>query len=449
MPDICIFTPVPQSGINNTSMGKAVYIPAPPRLAPPRVGAGDDLQVIHRKYHLAEPIQLDDYYPFGLQTGDSWVADNTTPNTYLFNAGSEKNSTTGNYQTFFRDYDPALGRMTGIDLMAGKYSSVSPYNYAFNDPIGLNDPSGADPYLPRYQEDWGSGTIMDQGPIADPEYLANSFWAVDRADLWGIGHITPGSEGDWGNEVRGVRANMAVMSSSAFAGYYGLDKMTDGQKAAFARSVGSTYSTSNLSADEMQLLANALTYGKVVLGVDGRLDITTVAIVENGGPGQLTPYSFQLVKAQNGGNDGNLLGDASTYLGVASSALLLSDEFRATSTGKYVHVNGATYKIGFRGNQHLSKYTVQASKINTASTARFVGKISNALVLVGAGVTVYDGISNGWENHHTADLLVTGGFYALAVSIPVAGWIAGGVYLAADLTTQYYTGKSITENIFD
>jgi len=156
-----------------------------------------------------------------------------------------------------------------------------------------------------------------------------------------------------------------------------------------------------------------------------------------------------VIVAQNGGNDGNLLGDASTYLGVASSALLLSDEFRATSTGKYVHVNGATYKIGFRGNQHLSKYTVQASKINTASTARFVGKISNALVLVGAGVTVYDGISNGWENHHTADLLVTGGFYALAVSIPVAGWIAGGVYLAADLTTQYYTGKSITENIFD
>ena len=75
-----------------------------------------------------------DYYPFGMQTGDSWVADNTESNNYLFNAGSEQNSTTGNYQTFFRDYDPALGRMTGIDIMASKYSSVSPYNYAFNDP---------------------------------------------------------------------------------------------------------------------------------------------------------------------------------------------------------------------------------------------------------------------------------------------------------------------------
>ncbi len=36
--------------------------------------------------------------------------------------------------------------------------------------------------LPRYQS---SGTIMDQGPRPDPEYLANSFWLSGRADLWG------------------------------------------------------------------------------------------------------------------------------------------------------------------------------------------------------------------------------------------------------------------------
>jgi len=88
----------------------------------------------------------DNYYPFGLQTADSWVADQTEVNNYLYNAASELNETTNNYQTFFRDYDPALGRMTGVDIMANKYSSISPYNYAFNDPIGLNDPSGADPF---------------------------------------------------------------------------------------------------------------------------------------------------------------------------------------------------------------------------------------------------------------------------------------------------------------
>jgi hypothetical protein len=29
--------------------------------------------------------------------------------------------------------------------MAGKYGSLTPYNYAFNDPVYWNDPGGADP----------------------------------------------------------------------------------------------------------------------------------------------------------------------------------------------------------------------------------------------------------------------------------------------------------------
>jgi hypothetical protein len=57
---------------------------------------------------------------------------------------------------FFRGYDPALGRMLQVDPVASKYSSVSPYNYAFNDPVGLNDPSGADPYNSNYYH--GGGT---------------------------------------------------------------------------------------------------------------------------------------------------------------------------------------------------------------------------------------------------------------------------------------------------
>jgi hypothetical protein len=35
--------------------------------------------------------------------------------------------------------------MNGVDPVASKYSSVTPYNYSFNDPVALNDPSGADP----------------------------------------------------------------------------------------------------------------------------------------------------------------------------------------------------------------------------------------------------------------------------------------------------------------
>ncbi|HRE66916.1 MAG TPA: RHS repeat-associated core domain-containing protein [Cyclobacteriaceae bacterium] len=45
---------------------------------------------------------------------------------------------------FYREYDPALGRMTSVDPVAGKYSSLTPYNYAFNDPVTYNDPLGDD-----------------------------------------------------------------------------------------------------------------------------------------------------------------------------------------------------------------------------------------------------------------------------------------------------------------
>ncbi len=71
-------------------------------------------------------------------------------NNFLYNAGSELNEKTKNYEMFYRDYDAALGRMTAIDPMAIKYSSLTPYNYSFNDPIAFNDPLGDDPYTGLY-----------------------------------------------------------------------------------------------------------------------------------------------------------------------------------------------------------------------------------------------------------------------------------------------------------
>ncbi len=90
-------------------------------------------------------VQSNDYYPFGLQHSTSWTRPTDLKNNFLYNAGSELNEKTKNYEMFYRDYDAALGRMTAIDPMAIKYASLSPYNYAFNDPVALNDPMGDDP----------------------------------------------------------------------------------------------------------------------------------------------------------------------------------------------------------------------------------------------------------------------------------------------------------------
>ncbi|HRJ28612.1 MAG TPA: DUF6443 domain-containing protein [Cyclobacteriaceae bacterium] len=103
----------------------------------------DDFKVTHTKSRI---VQYNEYYPFGLQTANSWTRENTTGNNFLANGGTELNQTSQLYDLDFRNYDPILGRMNGVDPMASKYSSLTPYNYSFNDPVSFNDPSGADPY---------------------------------------------------------------------------------------------------------------------------------------------------------------------------------------------------------------------------------------------------------------------------------------------------------------
>jgi RHS repeat-associated protein len=105
----------------------------------------DDIKIKHVK---SPAIQYNEYYPFGLQTASSWTRDNNT-NNFLYNGGTELNQNAGVYDLFFRNYDPALGRMTQVDPMADKYGSMSTYNYAFNDPIFWNDPLGDDAVTPQ------------------------------------------------------------------------------------------------------------------------------------------------------------------------------------------------------------------------------------------------------------------------------------------------------------
>jgi len=71
------------------------------------------------------------------------------------------------------------------------------------------------------------------------------------------------------------------------------------------------------------------------------------------------------------------------------------------------------------------------------------------LSAVSALITVADGMKNGWENHHTADLIVNGTLTGLSVVCPVAGLVAGGLYFVGDIASQYYYHKSLTEKLFD
>ncbi len=106
--------------------------------------------------------QESSYYAFGMQhTPISKPGDR---NSNLFNSGSEWLSDFDNdpdlYSTFFRNYDPVLGRFNGVDPLASDYSDLSVYNFAFNNPVYFSDPSGAAPPIPL---DRFLVKVLDQG----------------------------------------------------------------------------------------------------------------------------------------------------------------------------------------------------------------------------------------------------------------------------------------------
>ncbi|WP_176852183.1 DUF6443 domain-containing protein [Mucilaginibacter sp. OK268] len=93
--------------------------------------------------------QENSYYGFGLVMPGSLVATPTTDNKQLYNGGSEWQKDFGNlpdyYQTFYRNYDAALGRFIGIDPESESSVGITTYNYAGNNPIMFNDPLGDEP----------------------------------------------------------------------------------------------------------------------------------------------------------------------------------------------------------------------------------------------------------------------------------------------------------------
>jgi len=94
----------------------------------------------------AKVIQENSYYGFGLVMPGSTVSTPVPPNNNLYNDGSELQNDFSDLpnlmQTFYRNYDAALGRWIGVDPQAEGAESMTPYQYAGDNPIMSNDPLG-------------------------------------------------------------------------------------------------------------------------------------------------------------------------------------------------------------------------------------------------------------------------------------------------------------------
>ena len=86
------------------------------------------------------------YYAFGMPMPNSPVATPSSPNKNLYNGGAEWQNDYGDLpdlqQTFYRNYDAALGRWTGVDPLAESAGNLTPYQCTGNNPVMGNDPLG-------------------------------------------------------------------------------------------------------------------------------------------------------------------------------------------------------------------------------------------------------------------------------------------------------------------
>ena len=96
---------------------------------------------------LAEIIQQKGYYSFGMEISQFSAGTGTSKNWYN---GKEIQDDYGLYWYDYgaRFYDPMLGRWHTVDKLAEDPNQISqsPYQYAWNNPINLNDPDGNCPW---------------------------------------------------------------------------------------------------------------------------------------------------------------------------------------------------------------------------------------------------------------------------------------------------------------
>lgn len=141
----------------------------------------------------------------------------------------------------------------------------------------------------------------------------------------------------------------------------------------------------------------------------------------------------------NGFLGGNNWSGVNTLVGFSTAA---------ASGVKFNSQLNSNYQYKYGTKTHNAKQLTELNKARMGKLAKRAGRVGTGLTLLSAGSTVVDGLANGWQNHHTADLAISGVLYVIAASNPL-GWVVGSLYFVADVTIQNYTGKSITENLFD
>ena len=188
----------------------------------------DDLKITLNEHPV---IQMDSYYPFGLTHSNGYQRVTNLKNRFLYNEGTERIEALdlGIDFTKFRTYDPSLGRWNQPEPLADYFTSITPYTYAFNNPLYFNDPLGLSPETDftdfgirdnvNLNTSTGEVTVIETDEpdrfFIDGEFVAQ--WGVDGAwmSMWDLADVnyynlqgtTRGLKGPWLDQNSGNNTN--------------------------------------------------------------------------------------------------------------------------------------------------------------------------------------------------------------------------------------------------
>jgi RHS repeat-associated protein len=167
------------------------------------------------------PYQFLVYLPWGEVLGEQKAAQFSTP--YQFN-GKELDSETGLYNYGARYYDPSLSLWLGVDPLADQMPGWSPYNYVFNNPINLTDPTGMSPIDPDPTD---PDPVIDGGAYVEPTITATRGPTISQDNTGNDSpNIANGARQILGTAMVGVNLLSDMQSEQLYAN--GVRKGLDG-----------------------------------------------------------------------------------------------------------------------------------------------------------------------------------------------------------------------------
>jgi hypothetical protein len=285
-------------------------------------------------------------------------------------------------QTYYRNYDQALGRWTGVDPDAQGLESLSSYNYSGNNPVMFNDPLG---------------NLMEQRGAQAAQKWLNDHSAFDADGTFNMEKLKDLTGGGGGIDIRPL--------------------LTDGQLGAFLK---------ELSKHPDRLLHNSV-YDISGDGIFVKWSITS-DLSDYGGPVTTTHHrEFFANPKEQSTPVYDFFNKFNSVLGTVSTMATMSPgTFSVTKAGS---ISLKYYYSGWRGG---GRALIKTAKLDAAGTVVGRGAIGLGFVF-----DTYEFVNGGITGSHYATNTVMGAVGAFTpvgfVTVPyflIDGFYPGG-YAAA------------------